>query len=162
MFQWLMTTDLAVFMSETAWAQQAMETVHMIAFSAMIGAIVIADARLLGRGRDLPVDAWWPLVNWIAWLSMLALIISGAIMFAPRAETIAMRTAFQLKMALLVLALLNLIWVQARTARLVSGGMRGVSVSLQAMAVASMALWVAVIIVGRFMYAIDQMLDAAR
>ena len=164
MLRWLMASDVALYIGANAWAQQALETVHMLAFSAMIGAIAVADLRLLGRGRSLPPDAWWPLVNWIAWAAMLALTVSGVLMFLPRAEPIALRTAFQIKMGLLVLALANLVYVQQRTRQLalVGGGGVQVPIALQAMAAASLLLWAATIITARFMYAIDQVLGTTR
>lgn len=164
MFDWLMTTELAYYIGSNAWTQQALETLHMTAFSAMIGAIAVLDLRLLGLGRRLPIDAYAPLVNWIAWIAMTVLVVSGLLMFMPRAESISARWAFQLKMGLLVLALANLAYIQTRVGRLAGtgGAFSPVPGGIKAMAAISLLLWVTIIIVARFMYAIDQMAGGVR
>jgi hypothetical protein len=164
MLDYLMSTGLAQFVSERAEMQQLLETIHMLSFSLVIGAIVVMDLRILGVSPRLPLDAYSRLVTRLAYVGFAGLIVSGAIMFLPRAEAIFFRTAFQVKMGLIVLSLLNLIWLQGAVRRLVAPGLGKVEApgGVKAMAGLSILLWVVTIIVARFMYAIDQVIGAPR
>ena len=48
LMKWLEASSLAVFIHQTKWAFTAIEVVHVIAISLVIGSIAIVDLRLLG------------------------------------------------------------------------------------------------------------------
>ena len=48
---------LAQALREGAWLYPAVETLHIIGFTVLVGAVAMFDLRVLGFGRQLPVRA---------------------------------------------------------------------------------------------------------
>jgi len=155
MLDWLGDTALARYVSDHAGAQQALETVHMTAFSLVIGAVVVLDLRLAGLSRRVPVSLLARPVFRVAWLGLAVLFVGGVITALPRAEAILTRHSFQLKMALLLLAVLNLLYLQ-RGVRRHAGAwdLNAIPGSVRVLALVSILLWLSVVVVARFMYVV--------
>ncbi|MCK7473319.1 MAG: hypothetical protein MZV49_06840 [Rhodopseudomonas palustris] len=94
-------------MRQWLWLYPIVEIVHILGFVALVGAAVLFDLRLLGFARHLPVTG---LARYhLRWARFALLIIapSGLLMFAAHATEMAVNPAFQVKLALMVLAGLN-------------------------------------------------------
>ena len=85
----------------------AVETVHTLGFVVLVGAVFFFDLRVLGLGKAIPVRALARLL--LPWsCAALAIIVpSGLALFAVNADLLVDSRTFQLKMALLVAALMN-------------------------------------------------------
>jgi hypothetical protein len=150
---WLAATSVSQTIQAVEWIIPAVQTVHILAVSAVVTAAMIIDLRLLGiGGRDQPVAAvarrflpfiWWPLP---------VLFATGAILIVAEPARALENPVFILKMALLVFAAgvtlacqiplrKDRAFWEVSTARRRTG---------RVIAFATLALWVAIIFAGRW------------
>lgn len=124
-------------------------TLHVVAVLVFFASVAVMDLRVLGLISGEPVAAvirrWRPMA--IGALAVLAL--SGSVLFVPEAAAMARNASFQLKFALILIALVNVIAM--------SLAMRGfdsiradASTLARASAALSLVLWLAVAACGRF------------
>jgi hypothetical protein len=148
---WIDQTTLSQAIQVTKWVVPTVQTVHILAIAAVASSALMIDLRLIGvfwadrpmknvSTRFLPF-VWWPL---------LILFVTGALMIIAEPARSLKNPAFQLKMTLLVAALIvtGLIqYFQRRDAGLRGRGSHAVAV---AVAIVSLALWSAIIFAGRW------------
>jgi hypothetical protein len=104
---WLETSAPAVAMRQWLWLYPSIEITHIVGFVVLVGSAVMFDLRLLGLSRALPVSAMAThLLPW-ARLALLLVVPSGVLMFMAHATEFSTNPAFQLKLVLIGLALLN-------------------------------------------------------
>lgn len=116
-FVWLENTRVALAVRDTLLLNAGLSAVHLIGFTLTTGGALVANLNLLGvlfPGRP-PVDVTRPASRGIA-LGLLISVITGAFLFAPRASVASVNWIFQLKMALLVTAVLFHVFVHRRVA----------------------------------------------
>lgn len=150
---WIDQTTLSQAIQVTKWVVPTVQTVHILAIAAVASSALMIDLRLIGvfwadrpmrnvSSRFLPF-VWWPL---------LILFVTGALMIIAEPARSLKNPAFQLKMTLLVAALIvtGLIqYFQRRDAGFGELG-RGSHVVAVAVAIVSLALWSAIIFAGRW------------
>nr|WP_314542859.1 DUF6644 family protein [uncultured Massilia sp.] len=146
----LAASPLADGLRSHAWLYPLVETVHILGFVLLVGAVLVFDLRVLGFGAALPLRALarhtlpWSLA------SVLLVVPSGLLLFATQAPDFLANPAFLLKLALIAAAALNALafhlgpWRTAPDSGPVAAGAR-----LQASL--SILLWVAVIASGRML-----------
>jgi hypothetical protein len=151
--KWLEQTPLSQAIQVTNWVVPTVQTIHILAIAVVASSALMIDLRLIGvfaadrplkdvSARFLPF-VWWPL---------LILLATGAIMVISEPPRSLKNPAFQLKMALLVAALvvtgLLQLLLRRRPAFCEPGsGQRATAVMI---AVCSMLLWSFVIFAGRW------------
>jgi len=150
---WLERTPLSHQLQTVPWVVPAVQTVHLLAIAALMGATFVLNLRLLGLAA---VDAslervtrrFLPVVK----VALAVLVTTGVVMIAAEPARSLLNAAFQWKMGLLATALL-LTAVTARGLRRHpedwhassrGRGLAGLS------AVVSSALWVAILCAGRW------------
>jgi len=101
----------------TANSKQILETLHFIAFALQIGAVMVISLRLLGVGQRVPIAALRRPVFWTAWSGFAAVFLTGALQFIPIATEVFYRPSFRAKVAVLGLALVALLWLNAHVRR---------------------------------------------
>ncbi|MGZ3274055.1 MAG: DUF6644 family protein [Caulobacteraceae bacterium] len=111
--QWLHILNETAFstrLRESDWTFSLIETVHVLSIAVMAGTIALVDLRLLGvlfrRQRVSRVTAQVTPVTWIGFALMAA---SGTLLFVAEPDKAAANPAFQIKLALLVAAAINLV-----------------------------------------------------
>jgi len=116
--RWLADTPVAVFIQESEWAFQALETVHVIAVAIVVGTISIVDLRLLGfASTDRPVtDVMKDCLKW-TWAAFGMAVASGGLMFVSNASKYLGATPFRMKVLFLLLAAINMLVFELITAR---------------------------------------------
>jgi len=136
-------------MRGNAWLYPLVETVHILGFVLLVGAVAMFDLRLLGFGGQLPPRALARyLLPWSA-ASLLLVVPSGLLLFASQPADMLASRAFLLKMGLMGAAGLNALafhrgpWWRASVAGLEADGRTRVHAGL------SLLLWVGVIACGR-------------
>jgi hypothetical protein len=148
---WLQGLAVARFVAQAPWAFPAIETVHVIAISLVVGSIAVVDLRLLGLWwRERPVvQVADELLPW-TWIAFVVAAVAGGLMFISAAVKYVSDLPFQLKMLLLVLAGVNMLifhfgayrrvadWAEGRTPRAAK-----IAASL------SLVFWIAVVACGR-------------
>jgi hypothetical protein len=114
---WIESQPLAMHVGETWWFP-LLESIHVVAATFLVGSILMLDLRLIGlaalghRVSRLSVE----IVPWTLAAALVA-VATGIPLFTTRATHYAHNTAFQIKMALLLLALANMLWFHFQTAR---------------------------------------------
>lgn len=151
LFEWLHALPLSSHIRESLYLFPALDVVHVVGIILLAGSIAVVDLRLLGTAfGNLSIARVSAQVLPLTWLGALLTFGSGVLLFLPQAEIIWSNPMLQTKLALLVLAALNIgLWhwnhsrhrewdLQPRPpwqARLAGG--------------TSLLLWTAIIIAGR-------------
>lgn len=117
---------------------------HIAAIGALFTSVVLMDLAMLGIFRSTTREHVVPLLRRVAGLAFVVALLTGLTLFSIQATTYAGNPAFLLKLVLIGLAILNFV-VFVRLDR--SGTTPG---ALRASALASMLLWSAVLLCGRF------------
>lgn len=150
---WLERTPLSHQLQTVAWVIPAVQTLHLLAIAALMGATGVLNLRLLGAAAaDAPLERvtrrFLPVVKG----ALAVLLATGLTMIAAEPARSLLNTAFQWKMALLVTALL----LTGATVRAVrrhpddwQASPRGRRMT-RASAVVSSGLWVAILCAGRW------------
>ncbi len=106
---WLEATPFATAIGESDWMFPAIETLHVLALTLVIGTIAMLDLRLVGASsRNLRVmQLSNETLPW-TWMAFVAAAITGTAMFASHATKYYGNVPFRIKMVLLVLAGINM------------------------------------------------------
>jgi uncharacterized membrane protein len=116
--EWLQALPLAVFIHKKAWAFTTVEVVHVFAIAMVIGTIAIVDLRLLGfASTKRPVAELSRQVLPLTWAAFVIAVIAGSLLFISRATDYFVSTVFWIKMALIVVAGINMIIFEFVTVR---------------------------------------------
>lgn len=107
--QQLSSTPFAVAISHGATLFPWLECIHVLAITLVVGTIAIVDLRLLGypahrRSAGRLIVELLP----YTWVAFGIAVITGALMFASNAISYAHNVQFQLKLALILLAGINM------------------------------------------------------
>jgi hypothetical protein len=148
-FQWAEKSALGQAMQQSAWAFATIESVHLLAFAAIGGAVLIVDLRLLGFGltrqpiREVAQDAQ-------PWLiaSLIVLLVTGLALFFSESIKCYYSTPFTVKMVSLALAMLFTFTVRQTVVRMDEARVRPLYLKL--VALVSLALWFGVGAGGRW------------
>lgn len=105
----LSSAPFAVAISHGATLFPWLECLHVLAISLVVGTILIVDLRLLGyaahrRSADRLIVELLP----YTWAAFAVAVISGVLMFASNAASYAHNVQFQWKLALILLAGINM------------------------------------------------------
>jgi hypothetical protein len=145
------TSVVAVAMRGSTWLYPAVEVVHIVGFSVLVGSVAMFDLRVLGCGRAVPVQAAGSmLLPWSA-LSLLAIVPAGLLLFAAHPNELAANRVFQLKLLLIALAGLNALGFHLGVYRTAATWHARAPALAQLHAAASLVLWLSVISCGRFL-----------
>ena len=149
---WIDQTPLSQWIQVTNWVVPTVQTIHILAIAVVASSALMIDLRLIGvfwadrplkdvSARFLPL-VWWPL---------LILLATGLIMIISEPTRSLKNPAFQLKMMLLIAALIVtgiFQFLQRRNASF--GDLAGPRAAAVTVAVVSMLLWSAIIFAGRW------------
>lgn len=117
-FVWLEGTRVAVTVRDSLILTGALSAVHLVGFTLSTGGALVANLNLLGvlfPGRRA-IDVTRPATRGIA-LGVVVSVITGGLLFAPRASVASVNGIFQAKMLLLTAAVLFHASVHQRVAR---------------------------------------------
>jgi hypothetical protein len=150
---WIDQTALSQAIQVTKWAVPAVQTVHILAIAVVASSALMVDLRLIGvfwanrpvkdvMSRFLPL-IWWPL---------LVLLTTGVIMIIAEPARSLKNPAFQLKMLLLIAALVVTALFQFLQRRNAAFGdpRSGPRMAVATLAIVSMLLWSSIIFAGRW------------
>lgn len=129
------------------------ESVHVLGLTLVFGTIAILDLRLLGlASTNRPFTAIASDVLRWTWLAFAVTTMTGLLMFVTNAGTYYHNAQFRTKMALLVLSGVNMLAFELTARRSVQNWDRSAAVPAagRTVAAASLALWLGVIFLGRW------------
>ncbi len=114
----LQASPWAVFIHKKAWAFTTIEVVHVFAVSLLLGTIMIVDLRLVGlTSAKRPFTELARKVLPFTWAAFVVAVAAGALLFISRATDYVASAVFWAKMALIVLAGINMLIFEFVTVR---------------------------------------------
>jgi hypothetical protein len=142
----LAQSALAIWVKQSPFVYPTIETLHIIGFATLFGAIVTHHARVLGAARSVPVSAVARLTLPLALASLLIVVPTGFLLFISAAGDLIANRSFLVKIVLLMLAGTNagLYHMAYRTIDGEPGRLA------KAQALLSILLWLGVITAGRW------------
>lgn len=149
---WMQSSWIGVAGRDVYWVFPAAEIVHFFGLCLFMGAMLIIDLRLLGFARKLPLHATLTLIP-IALVGLLLNFLSAIVFLCTYPENYWPSLAFNLKLLAIFLGCLNALWFKIMEApRLVAVPDHGdVDRRTKTVAALSLVIWVAVIVLGRFL-----------
>jgi hypothetical protein len=146
------STSLSTALKSVSWIVPLVQSVHILMVGVVFVSILMISLRLLGRVRaDEPLPQVWSRFAPFFWTGLALMIITGALLVIAEPVREFMTLSFRLKMIALAICIVS--------AAVFGHRMRGASLSLsqeaalpaglRAVAIATLALWVAIIFLGR-------------
>jgi len=132
------------------WLWPALEIIHFIGLSLLLGAMLIVDLRLAGFLRQIDIMAIHRLLP-LATLGFLLNLVTGTLFFIGDPARYSVNIGFQLKMILVFIAGLNALWFILKiNPRVASWDAHG-DTPMEAKVVAALSLiaWFGVLLLGR-------------
>ena len=145
------STPFASWLRESGsiWAYPAVLTLHTLGLGVLVGASTVLDLRLLGAAPQMPLEPLRRLFP-IMWAGFWVNALSGVLLFMTDATTKGTTTVFIAKLGIIVVAVVVL--TSIRRSVFGRGAVTGKTpMTVKALAAASLALWLAAIITGRYM-----------
>lgn len=108
-FERLEGSALSVSLRASEWAYPLVNTAHILGIALLVGSVFILDWRLLRRRVSPPVDVLAAVLLPAARGGFALAVGAGALLFVARPLDYAFNAVFQLKLASIALALLNIL-----------------------------------------------------
>ena len=148
----LEASGLATKIRDSVFLFPMLESIHVLGLALVFGTISIIDLRLLGLAstqrsfRRMASD----ILKW-TWAAFALTALTGALMFTTNATVYYHNFYFRTKMLLLALTGINMLFFELTAARTIHNWDTSPSAPRagKAVAVLSLAMWIAVICVGR-------------
>lgn len=136
---------------QSHWLYMVANIGHIVALMVFAGAIAVMDTRLAG---GLSATAPGPLLRkarQFAIAAFVGLVVTGLVLFTAEASHVVLNRVFQIKVALILLGLLNIIWVERSIMPKVAAlpPLAPMPAGARQGALASLAIWLSVAICGR-------------
>jgi hypothetical protein len=149
----IQASSLAARIRESLLLFPMLESFHVVGLSMVFGTIAIIDLRLLGVASTkrpftrIAMDV----LKW-TWAAFALTVVTGALMFTTNAGVYYHNTFFRAKMAMLVLAGINMLMFELTAGRTIHRWDKDQSAPLAGKAVAafSLLLWISIIFLGRW------------
>jgi hypothetical protein len=146
----LETTALALFVMQSGFAFCVLNMVHIAAIAVMFGMISVVDLRLLGlASRDCIItDVCREALPW-TWAAFAFVVVTGAVMFTRQPVKYYGNFALRMKLALIVLAGVNMLVFRFVTCRGVVAWDDGpIPLAARLAGAVSLICWIAVVAFG--------------
>jgi uncharacterized membrane protein len=114
----LEASSWGMFIHNKVWAFTTIEVAHVFAVSLLLGTIMIVDLRLLGlASAKRPFTGLARQVLPFTWAAFVLAVAAGSLLFISRATEYVASSVFWIKMALIVLAGINMVIFEFITVR---------------------------------------------
>lgn len=136
------------------WLFPLFNSLHVLSVCFMLGALLMLDLRMAGLAakhyaiKQLSSD----FLPWI-WLSFVVAVITGSALFITRASAHILNPAFQWKLALMILAAINMLAFHWRSRKMpeVLAEISVMPVWIKVSGISSLLLWLGATLAGRWM-----------
>lgn len=148
--QWIGNWPGAAFLQQSATAYLFVNCAHILGIGLLLGAILPLDLRLIGCFRSVPLAVLGPFLSRSAAIGITLALLTGVWLFSVRVDDYVANTAFLWKIALLAVALTNIViqHTHRHYRRALESGI--VHTSVRVLAVASVCSWLSVLVAGRW------------
>lgn len=142
---------LAKFAKSSSWVYPASNVGHILGLMVFFASVCIMDLRLLGAFSDTPSAPLIARARRFAVAAFIVIALTGSAMFATEPASLAFNRAFLIKIALILVALLNVLALEAVFRKRISAAGRGATfgAAVKISAILSMLLWVCIAAAGR-------------
>jgi hypothetical protein len=148
--QWLASLPLGLAIRRSTWAIPLMQTLHILAIGMVLSSVIMIDLRVWGLARShTMVQSAHRFVPWI-WVAMVLLTVTGVALTIAGPRRILLDPSFQVKMVLMVVAMVATLAFQVAIRRnhaLWDNGGAGWMAGF--IAAVTLILWIAVTLAGR-------------
>lgn len=152
LLKWIADTGLATGIRNSLFVFPLLESTHVLGLALVVGTIAVIDLRLLGvASANRPFQRISSdILKW-TWAAFALTALTGVLMFTTNAPVYYHNFYFRTKMALLVLAGVNMFVFEITAKRTLHRWDEAPSAPAlgKVVAVASLALWIAIIFTGR-------------
>jgi hypothetical protein len=150
---WLEASTVATAIRNSLYLFALIESFHVVGVAVVVGTVLVIDLRLLGLAsiqRPFSIIAA-DVFRW-TWLAFALAATTGALMFITNATSYFVNGYFRMKMAMLLLAGLNMAAFELTARRSLPAWDRDLSAppSGRRVALLSVAIWVVVVFLGRW------------
>ncbi|HTD89708.1 MAG TPA: DUF6644 family protein [Burkholderiales bacterium] len=147
---WIDSTSLSQWIQNTPLIVPTVQTIHIISIAALMASMLMVNLRLAGMaGRDQTLAQVSARFTPVIWWALPVLLITGAILITGEPARALKNSIFQLKMLLVISAILITMLIAAPLKRNPSHW-DARSGSGMLVALISVALWVGIIFAGRW------------
>ena len=153
LLQAVQDSRLSIFIRETGVAFPALESLHVIAITLVLGTIAVVDLRLMGcASHRCSAQRLMRELLPCTWVAFIASVVTGLLMFASNATTYAENSLFWWKMGVLVFAGINMAIFHLGIYRRIGewDELLPPPRAARAAGLSSMGLWIGVIVLGRW------------
>jgi hypothetical protein len=153
LLSWLQQTQWATAIRQDELLFPLIESVHVLAITAVIGTIAIVDLRLMGlNSRDRPVSTIMMDVLPFTRAAFLLALLTGGLLFASHASDYMQKAPFVAKMLLLGIALINIVIFHFLIARSIAtwDSKPALPIAVKSAGAVSLSLWIAIVACGRW------------
>jgi len=151
-FEWLQDGSVATAIREGETLFPWIESAHVLAITFVVGSIAAVDLRLLGlASRGRPFSQVNGEIVPLTWIAFVIAAVTGGLLFSSKAVQYAANLSFQLKIALLLLAGINMAVFQLVTFRQIDSWDAALPPPVRARLAGgfSLLLWIAIVACGR-------------
>lgn len=149
---WLQATSLSVTIQSAGWAIPTLQSIHILMIAVVFVSILMIALRVLGRARmdQAFADVWRRFAPWM-WSGLVVMALTGLLLVIAEPIRQVTSLSFWLKMGLLAVGIGSAIAFgrAIRPANLSAAGGPVFSSATKSGAVATVALWLAIIFLGR-------------
>jgi putative copper export protein len=147
---WIDSTAMSQMIQTTPWIVPAVQTVHILAIAALMGAMLMINLRLVGMaGRDQSIAQVSRRFSKVIWWALPVLLITGAVLITGEPARALKNNIFQLKMLLVMGAMVVTFWF-ARPLNRNPAHWDSRTGTGRLLALISVSLWVGIIFAGRW------------
>ena len=148
---WLESLRLSIWVHESpsVWAQPTVLTLHTMGMAVLVGASWTLDLRLLGVSRNVPLSAFRWVFRAVA-IGLIVNVVTGLLLFAQRATTLATAMPFLIKMGLVIVSVATLVPFRSLVFRS-DANPHEVSRNARLLAIVSIVAWSGAITAGRLL-----------
>jgi hypothetical protein len=151
----LQATSVSDALKSASWVVPLVQSVHIIMVGVVFVSILMISLRLLGLMRvDEPLPSVWKRFAPFLWVGLVVMAVSGILLVIAEPVREFMTLSFRLKMLLLVFGVVSAAMFgrkvrAAADSAAGAGGQQPTSAGVRMAAIATVALWVAIIVLGR-------------
>lgn len=148
----LEASGLGAFIRQSIWVYPFANVAHVVAIALFAGAIAVMDVRMMGGMPGSDPARVVRGARCVAIAALIAVILSGAVLFTAEASHVALNVVFQIKMALVAFGLVHALFLGGRAVRALDGlGPQAPMPGFARFAGAlSMLTWLSVVGLGRY------------
>lgn len=148
--QWLDAIGVGPWARGSGIVYPVANSFHLLGLVMLVGGIGVVDLRIAGLWRGLPIEPLSRALTPVAIAGLLIMVPSGTVLFAADGRSLAGSDIFHVKLVLIVLALANAVIFRWRWGDRVGRWSGNAPDSARAMALASIALWLTIGTLGRW------------